>query len=235
MTRSSYLFIPRLKFSWLTIYLVGFVSVYYTRTYVYDFLGQQRGKLSLSFASEFKFSPGDVIDGEVELVLRSECECRKHEEILVAKDKAGKYLSVYLSDLKTKRVRSLAPAMKRSDFMRLNFTCNLYNVLRRGPGQQVIGLALYGQTRNYYYYNRLKDIARQIDTLYNRKWTSRVYYDKSINESIICQMECLQDETDQRYLDNVDFCDVNNMYMTYQSYLDKKPNLDASYVHAMMW
>jgi hypothetical protein len=61
------------------------------------------------------------------------------------------------------------------------------------------------------------------------------YYDNTVNDSIICQKECLKDQTDDsRHLKNVDFCYINEMYLNYTSYISNK-SLNAQYIHAMMW
>jgi hypothetical protein len=103
-----------------------------------------------------------------------------------------------------------------------NATCDLYNVLKRGKSQKVLGYSLYG--RNEFYYQKLIDIITEVEKLYP-KWSIRIYYDNSINKSIICDIECKKNEYGFIY-NNVDFCNIEKL-------TDKFIN--ASYVHSMKW
>lgn len=87
-------------------------------------------------------------------------------------------------------------------------TCGAYNVLRRGPNQKVIAYSIYGN--NPFYYRYLKLIAQTAKKHYP-DWIVRFYHDQSINSSIICELECLRDDENGNYMDNVDFCDVNKL------------------------
>ena len=57
----------------------------------------------------------------------------------------------------------------------------------------------------------------------------RIYYDNSINKSIICDIECTKHQDEYLY-DNVDFCDIEKLNMNLS---DKFTN--SSYIHSMKW
>jgi hypothetical protein len=106
-----------------------------------------------------------------------------------------------------------------------SITCDLFNVFRRGPKQNIIGISLYGLDDRYY--KSLKLIANQASHFYP-EWTIRIYYDNSINKSIICDIECLKN--DDKLLDNVDFCYINNIPNGLLS-----NTWSSSYMHNMKW
>ena len=98
-------------------------------------------------------------------------------------------------------------------------------MLRRGPNQKIIGISLYGLDNRYY--DSIKLIAKRATKFYP-DWIIRIYYDDTINFSIICDLECLQ--SDGKFLDNIDFC-----------YSNEIPNgllsntWSANYMHKMTW
>lgn len=111
-------------------------------------------------------------------------------------------------------------------------TCDLYNVLKRGKNQRAISYSLYGTNKNYY--ERLDLVLEQIRVKY-KNYTARVYYDKTVNETVRCYFEC-------KYRDVVDFCNVNRFSTSLidQLEVDEKTNTvvvndDLSYMHKMMW
>lgn len=158
----------------------------------------------------------------IELVLESSCVCLKERErVFLIQNRPNRTFTVHVKSTTTDRSYTI----NRSDLFSAKFTCDLYNELRRGPGQKVISFSLYGQTRNLYYYTRLAQIVSQIKQLYKNEWLVRIYYDKSIDMSIICELECSG---------IVDFCNINEIYTSYRDYMAHK-SLDAQYVHAMMW
>ncbi len=59
-------------------------------------------------------------------------------------------------------------------------------------------------------------------------WTIRIYHDDSIDNSIICNLECSTDDHEVP-LDNVDFCDIK------QIPLNPQTTLDFSYILPMVW
>jgi hypothetical protein len=112
-----------------------------------------------------------------------------------------------------------------SDFSRP--LCDLYKVLRRGNGQKVLSYSLYGS--DPLYYSHIKEISKQV-TKYYPGWTIRIYYDKSVNQSIICEYECLKDEVTGNYTDNIDFCNINQI-----PFGNPIETWDAQYMHSMKW
>jgi hypothetical protein len=63
----------------------------------------------------------------------------------------------------------------------------------------------------------------------------RIYYDESIDKSIICEIECQKNEK-EAYYDNVDFCDINNIELKVNySKLVGDLTLNGSYIHAAIW
>lgn len=110
-------------------------------------------------------------------------------------------------------------------------TCDLYNVLKRGKNQRVIAYSLYGT--NKIYYERLELVLQQIRAKYTN-YTARVYYDKTVNETLRCYFEC-------KYRDVVDFCDVNHFSTSVSGQLGIDDDStavvydDLSYMHKMMW
>jgi hypothetical protein len=105
------------------------------------------------------------------------------------------------------------------------FTCGLQNLLKRGQKQKVMAYSLYGLDQRYY--EKLKTISRQIKYFYP-DWVMRVYHDDSIDQNIACEMQCSMHDS------NVDFCNVNQLYMSKDDYLAEKP-FDVGYLHGMMW
>ena len=93
-----------------------------------------------------KFSKATVYRyGEAFLTLESECKCRKYEKLVLVRRNHNQsdLVSVYLN---FREIYSL----NWTEFTAMNFTCDLYRTMRRGLGQQVIGVSLYGQSRNLF-------------------------------------------------------------------------------------
>lgn len=118
------------------------------------------------------------------------------------------------------------------ELKREKVTCDVYNVLKRGKNQRVIAYSLYGT--NKIYYEQLQLIIEQIRVKY-KNFTVRIYYDKSVNETLRCYFEC-------KYPDVVDFCDVNHFStnVSKQIGVEEYKNTDIvhddlSYMHKMMW
>ena len=67
--------------------------------------------------------------------------------------------------------------------------------------------SLFGKDEIYFKY--IKDIVLRAKQLFPN-WTVRFYHDgKSLNQANICKLECLK--VNNVLLDNVDFCDINNL------------------------
>lgn len=177
--------------------------------------------------------------------LKPHCSCQNINEFIVIQKKLelskSKNLTHYIfASLVQFTNNSYGDEMKKrvvlkeslDDLKREIVTCDLYNVLKRGKNQRVIAYSLYG--KNKIYYEQLQIIIEQILVKY-KNYTVRIYYDKSVNETLRCYFEC-------KYRDVVDFCDVNHFSTSVsdQIWVDEKKNTDViyddlSYMHKMMW
>lgn len=175
-----------------------------------------------------------INDQESIVVLESRCKCRSNEQIVV-KRKAVKSLNTKVIQIlrvwKNTGRSETKFEMSESDFHKLRFTCDLFNTLRRGLHQRVVGYSLYGMNR--FYYDKIKNISSQIDKLMPG-WITRIYYDKSVDQNIICDIECLANETNDTLIDNADFCDTNHLFLSWKDYMKKK-EFDGGYIHAACW
>ena len=158
--------------------------------------------------------------------IENNCECKNSAKIAIIDFK--NFTSIYLKN-ESKAMKHLFD-LSKNEMKNTIFTCGLYNSLRRGKAQKVISYSLYN--KNTFYYDKLRDISKQLKTLYPG-WIMRVYYDNSIDKSIICEIECQKDDNGV-LLDNADFCDINNIKLQLNS-LNNTNSLDASYIHAMIW
>jgi hypothetical protein len=156
--------------------------------------------------------------------LKSECSCRRNETIqLFLNSKNGRLDFVNVSMTKNLTSENLV--------QNLNFTCQIYSELRRGPGQRVLGFSLYGKHKSYY--KKLRNITLAVKKMYP-DWLIRVYHDSSIDTSIICEIECQRDYETNALLDNTDFCDVEELNLNIGNLMTNR-TFDLRYVHAMMW
>jgi hypothetical protein len=149
------------------------------------------------------------------------CKCRSEKVYFSKNDNSA---DVYSTNNKKS---NLLYQLNSNDIQNLQFVnCDLYNVLRRGPNQKVIGYSLYGS--NKLYYKNLKKISR-LTAEYFPNWTIRVHYDDEIDKSIICETECLKNEQGS-YFNNVDFCRTKKIPFGASS-----NTWDAGFMHAMTW
>jgi len=107
------------------------------------------------------------------------------------------------------------------EFSTGRITCDLYNVLSRGLQQKVIGVSLYGN--DPLYYESIKIVSKLVQKYYPH-WIIRIYYDYSINQTIICELECLIEN-------NIDFCNINEI--PFGSSISNVWN--AKHMHKMSW
>ena len=162
-------------------------------------------------------------------ILKSNCECKKHQDIIIKK-----YLNEILIELYDEKNKStiLIARYIESEFRELRTTCNFYNQLRRGSNQKIISFSLYG--KNKFYYNKLKTIVKQVQKFYPG-WLIRIYHDNSIYNSAICELECQRnDKNSSTMIDIVDFCNIENIYFSYEDFTKNK-KFNANYVHSMIW
>ena len=137
-------------------------------------------------------------------IFESNCDCQKFEQIALIKHESHfTVVSINKNDKSTNKLYDIT----FDEFRELNFTCNLYDTFRRGKSQKILSYTLFG--KRYFYYDKLKNISKQIKQLY-LQWFMRVYHDNSINTSIICETKCTSDEKSQQLIDIVDFCNVEN-------------------------
>ena len=165
------------------------------------------------------------------LELGSNCECKKHQKFILTKNSQN-LISVYMHDTKlniTERVLRLI----ESQFYSLNFTCNLYSVLRRGFNQRVVSYSLFG--RNGRYTEKLKWLGVQINKLYPG-WFMRVYHDNTIDPNLICETECWSKNQNHEMinLDNSDFCNISDLNWNLKNLLSNQTK-NVSYVNAAKW
>ena len=151
----------------------------------------------------------------------SECDCRRNENIYVVNSLTSQSGDFLITSENKKIVYTL------KKFESSCFTCDLYNVLRRGKDLKVIAFSLYG--KNTFYYKHLHLLSRSIRVLYPG-WIMRVYHDDSINPNTKCEIECLKDENNI-LIDNTDFCNIHKMPL--KGSFSKTWN--AKYIHSMMW
>jgi hypothetical protein len=162
------------------------------------------------------------------IYFKHNCECKKDTRLAIVKNENTS--SVYFE--KTNQISKHLYDLSNDEIEKSVFTCDFYNSFRRGKSQRIISYSLYNKNR--FFYDKLKEITRQLKVLYPG-WTMRVYYDKTIDKSVICEVECQIDDKGL-LLDNADFCDINNL--TFKLENVKNSNLtpfDASYIHSMMW
>ena len=120
-------------------------------------------------------------------------------------------------------------------FLNPRFTCDLNHVFTHGPNRRVLSFSLYGQRAGYT--SLIEKIVKRARISYP-SWIVRIYYDNSINKSIICDLEC-------RY-DSVYFCNVNEIPFRHHTNINlfqiDNENIrtvvasnNLTYVHGMMW
>ena len=170
-----------MKFKKRIFYLLEIVAIIFLLIY--------SGILNKIKKEDIVYMPPDELENKLpqNLILKSSCDCRKIDEIIIQKTDLN--ISVSLRT-KSNTEKKLLLKMSKQQFYNLRFTCDLFNVLRRGPSQKVLSYSLYGKQVRYY--KILKDIARQAKQFYP-DWIIRIYHDDSIDESIKCELECLKD------------------------------------------
>jgi hypothetical protein len=154
---------------------------------------------------------------------KSECSCRKNEEIHL-ENKAYEYKSFKISNtLSSKKNYEISV----KNFKQFQFTCDYYNSFRRGQGIRTISFSLYGNSSRYS--ERIYHIIKKVKQDFS-DWIIRIYHDNSIDPSTKCKYECLVNENGDVY-DNIDFCNIESIPV--KNSLVKTSNF--SYVHGMAW
>jgi hypothetical protein len=136
-----------------------------------------------------------------------------------------------MSSEETKELELLY-SIKNKELEEAVFTCDLFNSLRRGKAQKVLSYSLYNKY-NPRFYVKILDNTVQMTKVYP-EWRMRVYYDDSIDKSIICQIEC-QKDANNAYMDVADFCHINNVELKFDFSEKSKTVFNGDYIHAMVW
>lgn len=158
------------------------------------------------------------LNGEGIFTIRSKCACRRNETIRLVRQSDQHRYAVFL--IEPNATRKLYELTERELFDS-TVTCGMFGALRRGRSQRVVSYSLFG--RNRFYYAKIHNVTRQIRSFYP-DFSVRIYHDRHIDESIVCETECGSD--------NVDFCNVNRLQT---SLVDDKRLFDSGYVTGTMW
>lgn len=165
----------------------------------------------------------------------SECDCRRTEKLTISKIESGNKYKVHSTQIGKPDYFVTEEELNK-------LKCDPFNSLRRGRNQKVIGVSLYGNKEMYY--ALLKPLAISTKKLYPG-WVLRVHHDSSFKRASKCELECLVDEALGLPMDNVDFCDIEQLpglpferfsstrEQDYHSMFHNEWN--ASFVHGMMW
>jgi hypothetical protein len=155
-------------------------------------------------------------------ILKSSCSCKQETvEIEIEKD----FYNINVLDTNGKKTLF---KHDRKSFELENIKCDLYNVLRRGPQQKVVGLSLYGNDQ--FYYKELKYVIKLIAKYYP-DWIARIHYDNTVNASLLCEIECLKNDKTNEFYDNIDFCSITEI----PTGLQEGKIWNGNHVHAMKW
>lgn len=165
-------------FLFLIVFFMFYNSFYFLQIYSYFISTENNDRTILH-------------DGEL-LRLKSKCSC-KDTSIHVLKNGDR----VFVTTGSGKEMYNFSD----SKYDTGKISCDLYNVFSRGPKQKVIGYSLYGTDR--FYYDSIRNISK-LAKKYYPDWTLRIYHDFSINDTVVCELECLKEN-------NIDFCNVNSI------------------------
>ena len=187
------------------------------------------------FAIGFLFNITSDYQGEIKKVpkltesLRSEhnCSCRQDESVKFSRNSFRDSSSLYeIRFLKNgEEVRKFK--LIEEEFRSIRITCDRFNSFRRGPNLKVISYSLYGS--NPFYSEKLLSLTQIIADKYPG-WIMRVYYDaKTVDPSIICQIECAKKRDSEEFLDNADMCNINKISD------GKDGSWNATFMHGTMW
>lgn len=137
------------------------------------------------------------------LVLFSKCYCQRELVYVNKKDAWSGQVEIVIRDQNENLIGSYS--MNESDVSSLS--CDLYRSLRRGPRQRVIGV-IYSATNQIDLRSMLESASRLFPG-----WIVRVYYERQdvADPGVVCVQEC------RRETNNVDFCDVNELPLNFES------------------
>ena len=182
------------------------------------------------FCIIFKLNDESYTDGTPqfnEFYSEHNCSCRFNQRVQFDNSslRNGKsYFEIrYLQDeLEVSRFELI-----EEEFYNLRLSCGIFNGLKRGPNQKVVAYSLFGNKTLYY--EKLLELTQIIADKYPG-WIMRVYYDdRTVDQSIICQIECAKKRHSDEFLDNADFCNINKIPDFFGS------TWSAGYIHGTMW
>lgn len=160
----------------------------------------------------------------------SNCTCRKSMNTIgiLADLDMSDYFKVYeVIELpeNAKRVQlKLLYRLSREEYSNAMLMCNVYASLRRGKNQKVVAYSLFGKKPSYYL--KLGNLTEQVHRMYP-DWIIRIYYDDTIDTSIMCDLECMM--LDDKLIDNLDFCNIHMIETNFNGH-----HLNANYIRKFL-
>ena len=179
------------KFKIIAIVLI-LLLCFYVYNHLYFYLYEVEQSVLINQLNTFENS---------ELLLHSKCLCQK-DLIYIRKHDSNYKIIVENQEKST----FYSYEMDKHEFESSIFTCNLYNVLRRGPNQKVISYTYQNEDEFLTHFDYRANFAY----FHYPNWTIRVYHDNSIPQSVVCEKQCLKYKKNKLY-DNIDFCNVEEM------------------------
>ena len=183
--------------------------------------------------------------GFKKVYFESYCQCRRRvfvEQHPVFKSfyRKDDYYILFESDIEKKTLKAIGKQNVIHDkkiFVNPRFTCDLNHVLTHGPNVKVLSFSLYGQHKGYNYL--IETIVKTAQKLYP-DWIIRIYYDNSIDKSIICNLECKYESIyfcnvnyiPFKYINNIDLFNMDQDKSTLRK--DETSN-NLTYVNGMKW
>ena len=211
------------KLAFKALLALGLIAVIYIRQRIYleyyTFMGYiERDAIIKQEARNFSGTS---------FVYKPLCNCRK--EIIFLDKTSDKYTVSFnnrgVNTSFDEKIHQYEIPIEK--FESMVFTCDMYNVLRRGPNSKILSYSLYGKNR--FYYDLIFSLAELVKKHYP-EWIVRIHYDESIDKSIVCEIECLKHKNNfNLFLDNVDFCNIEKLPQ------DTAKTWNAHYMHGMTW
>ncbi len=138
--------------------------------------------------------------------LEPRCRCNEYERICFQLDEFDNYII----SKKKNGTEKYSYKIKRTEFESSNIACDSFNVLRRGLNQKIISLSI--EENEIIDTDKIKKLIKKVKR-YFPEWTIRVYHTENVDDTIKCELECLQDDINQKYYDNIDFCDITDLIL----------------------
>jgi len=163
-----------------------------------------------------------------DIIYTPDCDCKK--DAIILKKLNNNQISVNLVNNQNQSIINSYVLNEKEEIENSVFTCNHYNTFKRGKNLKILSYSLYGKGDLFYY--NFANLVRTAKKLHS-DWILRVYYDDSIDLSVKCKIECLMNNQTNQLIDNVDFCNINQIPMKKTS--RNNATWDATYMHAMSW